>query len=73
MSDFYAQMIGAHSYQEEMELRQAQEAAHELEQERVFGIEQAIREFLTLGGSIENVKILCSETGVSYDRITGGM
>jgi hypothetical protein len=67
--NFYEQLTDDYGVQEELVLQQA--AAHELENERQYETECAIRAALTLGLPIEQVKTLCSESGIDYRRITG--
>ena len=45
-----------------------QKAMEELEQMLV----EALREYLTLGGKSENIRLLCQQTGISYDQVVGG-
>ena len=81
MSMFGHMMIGEHysenDEQLELEWRQqcrddrAQQEAMELAREREQISEWAIREYLTLGGRSDFVKHLCSECGISYDKVIG--
>lgn len=81
MSMFGHMMIGEHYSEndEQLELewreqcrqdRQQQEAM-QLEQERQMLCEHALREALSKGISIANLKILCSECGISYATVCG--
>ena len=83
MSMYGHMMIGEHydenDQQLELEWREqcradrAQWEAQQLEQERQQLCEHALREALTCGISIANLKVLCSETGIAYDRIIGNL
>lgn len=48
-----------------------QMAAHELDLERQYDIEQALRECLTIGVSMQSIRVLCAETGVSLRQVIG--
>jgi hypothetical protein len=43
----------------------------EVNEERLWRLEEAIREALTRGTSLESIRILCFESGASYTRVVG--
>ena len=56
---------------EEMERETDEEAQMSDMLEREQQCEEAIREALTRGVSLKNIRTLCSECGISYERVVG--